>query len=130
MKHIMKHIYFCNIILSSVILCHANTYDLQTLSKFLYEYNIPNFGKNENYELILDTSKFCLLNESIYHTNITNNDDNSYTVKNNNHYSKYFDAYKINKILNNINVRKNIDFLKKKINNNLNMVNIFSFYGY
>ncbi len=121
----MKHIYFCNIILSCVILCHANTYDLRTLSKFLYEYNIPNFGKNKNFELNLDTSSHCLLNESIHNTNIINNDDTDATNDtndnnncNNNQYSKYFDAYKINKILNNINIGQNIIYFKNRLNNN------------
>ena len=126
MKHIMKQIYFCNIVLSCVILCHANTYDLQTLSNYLYEYNIPNFGKNENFELNLDTLEHCLLNESIHNTNIINNDDTDDTNDtndnncNDNQYSKYFDAYKINKILNNINIGQNIIYFKNRINNNLN----------
>ena len=122
----MKHIYFCNIILSCVILCHANTYDLQSLSKFLYKYNIPNFGKNKNFELNLDTSSHCLLNESIHNTNIINNDDTDDTNDtndnncNDNQYSKYFDAYKINKILNNINIGQNIIYFKNRLNTNFN----------
>ena len=123
----MKHTYICNFIFSLLIVCQANTYNLETLNLNSYEYNIPKFGKNKNFELNLDTSSHCLLNESIHNTNTKNDDDtndtndNNYNYNNNcnnNQYSKYFDAYKINKILNNINIGQNIIYFKNRLNNN------------
>ena len=113
----------CNFIFSLLIVCQANTYNLETLNLNSYEYNIPNFGKNENYELILDTLEYCFLNESNYHTNNTNNDDANDTKDNNyknNKFSKYFNAQKINKILNNINIGQNIIYFKNQLNTNFN----------